>query len=283
VTSSGQGGRPSGSVESAPPRPRNPLSVIGGFVDKTLAMSEFEVRKIRHDPTELIMRAVQPVIWLLVFGEVFTHIRAIPTGDLRYIDFLTPGVLAQSTLFIAIFSGIALIWERDLGIVHKFLVSPTSRGALALGKALSGGVRGLPQAVLIFILAVILRVQIDWNPLALLGVLAAVLLGATAFTSLSMIVAFLVKTRERFMGIGQVLTMPLFFASSAIYPISIMPRWLQVIAHVNPLTYQVDALRGLMLAQGVSEYGLGLDFGVLVLTTAVLVTIAARLYPNIVR
>jgi ABC-2 type transport system permease protein len=281
VMSRGRGVQRGGSAEAA--LPRNPLSVIGGFVDKTLAMSEFEVRKIRHDPTEIITRAVQPVIWLLVFGEVFTHFRAIPTGDLRYIDFLTPGVLAQSTLFIAIFSGIALIWERDLGIVHKFLVSPTSRGALALGKALSGGVRGLPQAVLIFILAVILRVDINWNPLALLGVLATVLIGATAFSSLSMIVAFLVKTRERFMGIGQVLTMPLFFASSAIYPISVMPRWLQVIAHINPLTYQVDALRTLMLSNGVSEYGLGLDFGVLIFATVILVIISARLYPNIAR
>jgi ABC-2 type transport system permease protein len=98
-----------------------------------------------------------------------------------------------------------------------------------------------------------------------------------------MIVAFLVKTRERFMGIGQVLTMPLFFASSAIYPISVMPRWLQIIAHGNPLTYQVDALRGLMLVHGVSDYGLGLDFGVLLLSTVVLVTISARLYPNIAR
>ncbi len=283
MTSRGQGAQPGGSVEAVVARRVNPLSVIGGFVDKTLAMSEFEVRKIRHDPTEIIMRAVQPVIWLLIFGEVFTHFRAIPTGNVRYIDFLTPGVLAQSTLFIAIFSGITLIWERDLGIVHKFLVSPTSRGALALGKALSGGVRGLPQAVLIFILAVILKVQINWNPLALLGVLATVLIGATAFTSLSMIVAFLVKTRERFMGIGQVLTMPLFFASSAIYPISVMPRWLQVIAHINPLTYQVDASRRLMLAHGVSTYGLGLDFGVLIFSAVVLVIIAARLYPNIGR
>jgi len=279
----GRGAPPGGSAEAALPGPRNPLSVISGFLDKTLAMSEFEVRKIRHDPTEIIMRAVQPVIWLLVFGEVFTHIRAIPTGDVPYIDFLTPGVLAQSTLFIAIFSGIALIWERDLGIVHKFLVSPTSRGALALGKALSGGVRGLPQAVLIFILAVILKVQIDWNPLNLLGVLAVVLIGATAFSSISMIVAFLVKTRERFMGIGQVLTMPLFFASSAIYPISVMPRWLQVIAHINPLTYQVDALRRLMLVHGESTYNLGLDFGVLIFATVVLVIISARLYPNIAR
>ena len=281
--SRGRGAQPDGSVEAVLTRRASPLAMVAGFVDKTLTMSEFEVRKLRHDPTELVTRAVQPVIWLLVFGEVFTHIRAIPTGDVRYLDFLTPGVLAQSTLFIAIFSGIALIWERDLGIIHKFLVSPTSRGALALGKALSAGVRGLPQAVLIFALAAILRVQIDWNPLALLGVLTIVLIGATAFASLSMIVAFVVKTRERFMGIGQVLTMPLFFASNAIYPISVMPRWLQVIAHGNPLTYQVDALRGLMLAHGTSEYGLGLDFGVLLLWTAVLVTIAARLYPNIAR
>jgi ABC-2 type transport system permease protein len=283
VTSPGQGGRPGGLVESALPRRVNPLFIVSGFVEKTLAMAEFEARKIRHDPTELITRAVQPVLWLLIFGEVFTHIGAIPTGGLRYLDFMAPGILAQSALFIAIFSGIALIWERDLGIVHKFLVSPTPRGALALGKALSGGVRALPQTVFVFVLAVILGVHINWNPLALLGVLVAIILGAAAFSSLSMTVAFLVRTRERFMGIGQVLTMPLFFASSAIYPISIMPRWLQVIAHGNPLTYQVDLIRRLMLAHGTGHYALGLDFGVLLLSTIVLVTIATLLYPNIAR
>jgi ABC-2 type transport system permease protein len=83
------------------------------------------------------------------------------------------------------------------------------------------------------------------------------------------------------MGIGQVLTMPLFFASNAIYPISIMPGWLQVISHVNPLTYEVDALRALMLAGGTSVYGLGLNFGVLLAATAVLVIVGGRLYPNV--
>ena len=93
------------------------------------------MRKLRHDPTELFTRAVQPALWLLVFGQVFTRTRAIPTGDLPYLDFMAPGILAQSVLFIAIFYGIAIIWERDLGIVHKFLVSPTPRAALVLGKA----------------------------------------------------------------------------------------------------------------------------------------------------
>ena len=104
-------------------------------------IAELEVRKLRHDPTELITRAMQPALWLLVFGQVFTRVRAIPTGDLRYLDFMAPGILAQSVLFIAIFYGIAIIWERDLGIIQKFLVSPTPRAALVLGKALSAGVR----------------------------------------------------------------------------------------------------------------------------------------------
>ena len=94
---------------------------LSRFVSKTLIIAEIEVRKLRHDQTELITRAVQPALWLLVFGEVFTRVRAIPTGGVRYIDFMAPGILAQSVLFIAIFYGIAIIWERDLGIVHKLL------------------------------------------------------------------------------------------------------------------------------------------------------------------
>ena len=105
-----------------------------------------EVRKLRHDPTELITRAVQPALWLLVFGEVFTRVHVIPTGKLPYISFMAPGILAQSVLFIAIFYGIAVIWERDLGIVHKFLVSPTPRQALVLGKALSAGFEPFPKS-----------------------------------------------------------------------------------------------------------------------------------------
>ena len=196
-------------------------------------------------------------------------------------DFLAPGILAQSVLFIAIFSGIAIIWERDLGIVHKFLASPTPRAALVLGKAFSAGVRGLTQAAIVYLLAWILGVDVSWNPLNLLGVIAIVILGAACFSTFSLIIACLVKTRERFMGIGQVLTMPLFFASNAIYPLVLMPAWLQVIARCNPLTYEVDALRDLMLNNGISAFGIGTDFAVLIIVTAALVMIGARLYPRV--
>jgi ABC-2 type transport system permease protein len=105
-------------------------------------------------------------------------------------------------------------------------------------------------------------------------------LGSAFFSTFSLIIACIVRTRERFMGIGQVLTMPIFFASNAIYPISLMPRWLQGVSHVNPLTYQVDAMRALILRDGVAVIGLGVDLAVLVIGCAVLTIIAARLYPR---
>jgi ABC-2 type transport system permease protein len=259
------------------------MAAIAAFVEKTLVIAELEARKLRHDPTELLTRAVQPVLWLLVFGQVFTRAHAIPTGNLRYIDFMAPGILAQSVLFISIFYGIAIIWERDLGIVHKFLASPTPRAALVLGKALSAGVRSLAQGLVIYVVAVLLDVTMNWNALALVGVFVVVVLGAAFFSTLSLIIACLVKTRERFMGIGQLLTMPLFFASNAIYPISIMPGWLQVISRVNPLTYEVDALRALMLAGGTSTYRIGWDILILLAGTAILVIVGGRLYPSVAR
>ena len=260
----------------------NPLAGLLRFFDKTFVIVELEARKLRHEPTELATRAVQPVLWLLIFGQVLARARVIPTGGIRYIDFMTPGILAQSVLFISIFHGIAIIWERDLGIVHKFLATPAPRASLVLGKALSAGVRGLSQTVLIYILAVLLGVDLRDSPLAILGVIFTVFLGAACFATFSLIIACLVKTRERFMGIGQVLTMPLFFASNAIYPISLMPVWLKVISRANPLTYEVDALRSLMLAGGTSSFGLAADFGILLAIAALLITIGARLYPKVV-
>ncbi len=110
---------------------------------------------------------------------------------------------------------------------------------------------------IIYLLAWLLDVKLDWRPLSLLGVAAAVVLGASLFSTFSLIIACLVRTRERFMGVGQVLTMPLFFASNAIYPLEMMPGWLRVVARMNPLTYEVDALRSMMLAGGVSVHGIG--------------------------
>ena len=273
----------SGTVErEALAAAKSPVASLARYCGDVFAIAAMEVRKLRHDPGELATRAIQPVLWLLVFGQVFAQTRAIPTGDVAYIDFLAPGILAQSVLFVAIFYGISVIWERDLGIVHKFLVSPAPRTALVLGKALSAGVRAMSQAVIVYAVALVMGVGMDWSAEALVGVVALVVLGAALFSTFSLIIACIVKTRERFMGIGQVLTMPLFFASNAIYPTAIMPAWLKWIAHVNPLTYEVDGLRALMLACGTSGLGLPLDFAVLTGTLALLVVCCGRMYPRIV-
>jgi ABC-2 type transport system permease protein len=264
-------------------KPPSPLGRVVSFAHKTLTITEWEVRKLRHDPTDLLTRAVQPALWLLIFGETFSRIKAINTGSESYLQFMAPGILAQSILFIAIFYGIAIIWERDLGVIHKFLASPTPRTAIVLGKALSAGARALSQAVIIYVLALLLGVRMNWNPLALLGVAVMVILGAACFSTFSVIVACLLRTRERVMGIGQLLTMPLFFASSAIYPIAIMPSWLQVIAKVNPLSYEVDALRGLMVIGGEHINNIGVDFAVIIAITGILIALAVRLYPRLIQ
>ncbi len=108
-----------------------------------------------------------------------------------------------------------------------------------------------------------------------------IVLGSALFATFSLIVACLVRSRERFMGIGQLLTMPLFFASSAVYPVAVMPDWLKVVATLNPLTYMVDALRALMVQGGESVHGLAVDVAVLAIGVAVLVVIGSRLYPRL--
>ncbi len=264
------------------------LSVLGEpatlprFGAHIWAVADAELRKLRHDPLELVTRAVQPMLWLGVFGKVMAQVRGFPTGNLAYLDFLAPGVLAQSALFVSIFYGIAAIWERDLGVLHKYLVSPASRSALVVGKALSAGVRGLSQAAIVYLLAFAMGIELDLGLPNVLLVLLLILIGSGLFATVSLIIACVVKTRERFMGIGQVLTMPLFFASNAIYPIGVMPGWLRLIARVNPLTYQVDALRGLMIAGGSSTMGVGTDLAVLLGVSACVVAVAARIYPRMV-
>ena len=174
-----------------------------------------------------------------------------------------------------------MIWERDLGVVHKLLVSPARRSSLVFGKAVSAGFRGLVQAAVIYLIALVMHISIRLEPLAIVGVLATVLLGSGLFSTFSLIIACIVKTRERFMGIGQLLTMPMFFASNAIYPLDLMPWWLRIVAQLNPLTYLVDVLRGLMIAGGENVHGYGVDFAVLLAVFVVLLMVAVRLYPTL--
>ena len=126
------------------------------FVTHVFAVANAEFVKLKHDPLELLMRAVQPILWLVIFGNVMGRIRGMAVGTVNYQDFLAPGILAQSVLFAAIFYGISAIWERDLGIIHRYLVSPASRTAILLGKQVSASIRGLSQAAIIYVIALVM-------------------------------------------------------------------------------------------------------------------------------
>ncbi|HTK86110.1 MAG TPA: ABC transporter permease [Nitrospiraceae bacterium] len=245
------------------------------------AVANAEFVKLKHDPLELLMRAVQPILWLVIFGNVMGRIRGMAVGTVNYQDFLAPGILAQSVLFAAIFYGISAIWERDLGIIHRYLVSPASRTAILLGKQVSASIRGISQAAIIYVIALVMGLGISFQPLKMAGVVILISLGSGLFANLSLIIACIVKTRERFMGIGQVITMPIFFVSNAIYPLDLMPGWIRGLASANPLTYEVDGLRMLMLrTAAISPAGLARDFSVLFVISVVLLVIATRLYPR---
>ena len=255
------------------------LARLDRLRDGTAAMGWAELRKLRHDHLDIFTRSVQPLLWLFIFGTALRGNRVLSDGHDDYRAYLAPGVMAQAALFIAIFFGLAVIWERDVGQLQRLLATPIPRLGIVLGKATGACVRAFTQAVVLLIVLAVAGIAIRWNPLDVLGALVLLLLATGGFACLSMILASLVRTRERFMGIGQLVMMPLFFASSALYPLSIMPHWLQIVARVNPLTYEVHGMRELLV--GISAGGtLWVDFVVGCLFLAVAAGVAAKTYPR---
>jgi ABC-2 type transport system permease protein len=249
-------------------------SWAGLLLSRVLTFCWVEVAKIRHDRTELYTRAIQPALWLVIFGETFSRIKAIPSGNVPYLNFMAPGVIAQSALFVAIFYGIQIIWERDAGILTKLLATPTPTTALVAGKAFGAAIRGLMQAAVVLVLAAVLGVRLPLDPLLYLVAAVVIVLGAAFFSTLSLTIAGIVLKRDRLMGIGQAITMPLFFASNALYPVGVMPVWLQALSTINPLRYEIDALRGLLIG---TPSNIPLDLLVLVLSCGVGIAASARL------
>jgi len=256
------------------------LRRIPGIGTRIGAFALVELQKLRHDRTELFTRLVQPALWLLIFGQTFSALDVIDTGDVPYLAFLAPGIIAQSALFISIFYGIQIIWDRDAGILAKLMVTPAPPTALITGKAFAAGVRSVVQVIGVVALAYLLGVHMTTNPLRILGAMGVVLLGSAFFACLSMSLAGLVRNRDRLMGIGQAITMPLFFASNALYPVELMPRWLRWLSAINPLSYEVNALRGLLIGTPTNA---ALDIAVLVVAAVLGVLTAAALLRRLVR
>jgi ABC-2 type transport system permease protein len=226
-------------VASGEPRRERPAALAGGPLRRLLAgaaaMSLTEWRKLRHDQLDLITRSVQPLLWLFVFGTAMSRLRSIPTGGVEYRAYLAPGIMAQAAMFIAIFFGIAVIWERDVGQLQRLLATPLPRSAIVLGKAAGAATRALVQAVLLLIVVAIAGIGLRWTVGGVIGALVLLAIGTGAFACLSM-----------------------------------------SIAHVNPLTYEVEGLRGFLLGGGHPL----LDLPVCLGCRGVLACIATGAYPR---
>jgi ABC-2 type transport system permease protein len=253
---------------------------VGGLLRRMGAFALVELQKLSHDRTELFTRMVQPALWLLIFGQTFSRLHVIDTGNVPYLAFLAPGIIAQSALFISIFYGIQIVWDRDAGILAKLMVTPAPASALITGKAFAAGVRSIAQVVGVMLIAYLMGIHLTANPLRIVAAMAVVVLGSAFFACLSMTLAGLVRNRDRLMGIGQAITMPLFFASNALYPVDVMPQWLRWLSAINPLSYEVNALRALLL--GIPGNTV-LDVGVLVVAAALGVFTASTLLRRLVR
>ena len=253
---------------------------VGGLLRRMYAFGLVEVQKLGHDRSELLTRMVQPALWLLIFGQTFSRLHVIDTGGVPYLAFLAPGIIAQSALFISIFYGIQIVWDRDAGILAKLMVTPAPAAALITGKSFAAGVRSVAQVVGVLAIAYLMGIGLTINPLRILAAMGIVVLGSAFFACLSMTLAGLVRNRDRLMGIGQAITMPLFFASNALYPVDVMPQWLRVLSAVNPLSYEVNALRAVLLGTPGNTL---LDVAVLLVAAVVGVLAASALLRRLVR
>jgi ABC-2 type transport system permease protein len=201
-----------------------------------------ELIRFRTDRLRAITSLVQPVLFLFVLGTGLSRLasRGLPAGvDFR--TFIYPGVLAMSVLFTSIFSAASIVWDREFGFLREMLVAPVRRWAIVVGKCLGGATVATFQGIIFLALAGVAHVPYD--PLLLLTLVGELLLLSFTLTAFGVMMAARIKQIQAFMALTQLLVLPLFFLSGALYPLSGLPAWLTVLTRIDPLTYIVDPMR----------------------------------------
>jgi ABC-2 type transport system permease protein len=199
-------------------------------------------------------------------------------GNGNYINFLAPGIIAQGILFTAIFSGIELIWDRQFGFLKETLVAPVSRLEIMLGRTLGGATIATIQGAIVFCLTLVIGFR-PYSWAAVPFVLVGMFLLALLFTALGTAIASMLTDFQGFQLIMNFLVMPLFFLSGSLFPLNNLPGFLSVITRIDPLTYGVDALRGLL--DNTSHFSVSHDLLILSVLTAVVLGIGSYLFSKI--
>jgi ABC-2 type transport system permease protein len=206
------------------------------------------MKKNLRNPFVVVVTLVQPVVWLLLFTQVFKSIARLPGFENgSYLAFFAPAVVIQIALFAATSSGINLVFDMREGVFNKLLASPTHRTAMFVGKTLAEAVVTSVQVVIVLVLALVLGTTVATGLLGGLGIIAISLLFSLGFAAFSNIIALITQNEDATILIPNLISLPLLFVSTAFLPETLLPEWVLTVSAINPVTYGVDAVRVLML------------------------------------
>ncbi len=203
-----------------------------------------ELIRFKNDRMRIMTSLVQPLLFLFVLGSGLQRLSSAGTHGVDLKTFIYPGVLCITVMFTAMFSAASIVWDREFGFLREMMVAPVRRSSIVIGKALGGATVAGFQGVIMICLAGL--VHVPYNFTLIVGVLAIQLLLAFSITSFGLMVAVRIKQMQSFMGVMQMIVMPMFFISGALFPVSGLPGWLSVLNRIDPLTYAVDPMRRLV-------------------------------------
>jgi ABC-2 type transport system permease protein len=242
-------------------QPRRTAPRIGRVLDlDAIAMlCQRDLVRFLRERAQLYGSLARTIVWLFIFGAGLRGSVKVP-GGISYLAFVFPGMLAMAVIFTSLQSAIGIIFDREFGFLKEIMVAPIPRTSVAIGKALAGATIATVQAGVVFLFAPLAGL---WpSPIQLLACLAVLLLMGLALTGVGLAMAARMTSFEGFGTMNNFVILPLYFTSAAQFPLNGAPRWLRLIAHLNPLSYGVDLLRGLLT--GVWTYAPWLDAGVVV-------------------
>jgi ABC-2 type transport system permease protein len=203
-----------------------------------------ELVRFRSDRLRIVTSLVQPLLFLFVLGAGLNQLSRAGTHGVDLKTFIFPGILCIAVMFTAMFSAASIVWDREFGFLREMMVAPVRRSSIVIGKCLGGATVAGFQGLIVLCLAG--AVHVPYDPVLLLGVFALQLLLAFSITAFGVMVAVRIKQMQSFMGVMQMIVMPMFFLSGALYPVAALPAWLAVLNRVDPLTYAVDPMRRLV-------------------------------------
>jgi ABC-2 type transport system permease protein len=203
-----------------------------------------ELIRFANDRMRIITSLVQPLLFLFVLGSGLQQLSQFGTHGVDLKTFIYPGVLCITVMFTAMFSAASIVWDREFGFLREMMVAPVRRSSIVIGKCLGGACVASLQGIILIALAG--AVHVPYDPLLLLGIFALQLVLAFSITAFGVMVAARIKQIQSFMGVMQMIVMPMFFISGALFPVSNLPGWLAFLNRIDPLTYAVDPMRRLV-------------------------------------